>query len=199
MTDQEFHFRQQVLRVKEYECEQCHKIATDEASLHIHSKGYHEDKELWEYDIDEVRVLCESCHQRLHARVNEFGGLLSFYEELALSDMLWAIGLFASIHWKYHEHIAEKAYAFLSNFRDQFRGDEQQQYRQTYILTNDVKNLLLGLSEATLDCLLDGLEIAKNFSAEHQRKSATELYAFIVKERNDIENTLVQEEEQRMY
>lgn len=39
---------------------------------HVHHIFYDHTRKLWEYEMDEVLVLCESCHKQLHEQLNVF-------------------------------------------------------------------------------------------------------------------------------
>lgn len=68
-TPQWFAFREQVLDVRGSECEDCHNV---EAPLNIHHRHYDFERMAWEYEYDEVRVLCRDCHEGLHKRERQF-------------------------------------------------------------------------------------------------------------------------------
>src|SRR5436190_1910303 len=72
-------FREWVLDKKGDICEDCFCRAD---VPHIHHAGYVAGREPWEYELHEVRVLCEACHDAVHERRQEF-------DEVS-----------ASIHWK---------------------------------------------------------------------------------------------------
>ena len=45
----------------------CQKCSDGESTLHVHHKRYIKGRKIWEYTVDELAVLCEGCHQELHA------------------------------------------------------------------------------------------------------------------------------------
>lgn len=47
-------------------CKQSGKI------LQVHHLFYEPDKKLWDYQHDEVMVLCENCHKELHEQLKKF-------------------------------------------------------------------------------------------------------------------------------
>jgi hypothetical protein len=55
--------RLQVLDRSEWRCQSC---LDSESTLHVHHKQYFKGREPWEYDDDQLVVLCESCHESQH-------------------------------------------------------------------------------------------------------------------------------------
>jgi hypothetical protein len=55
-------FRERVFKVRGKKCERC-KISTN---LQIHHLKYKKKHYAWEYSTDEVLVLCNNCHKRIH-------------------------------------------------------------------------------------------------------------------------------------
>lgn len=58
-------FREQVLEERGRECEKC----GSKNHLEIHHTKYYRAHRPWEYDINDVMVLCSECHQLLHRRL----------------------------------------------------------------------------------------------------------------------------------
>lgn len=80
-------------------CDECGE--NSRGSLHVHHKIYRDGKEPWEYEFDDLRLLCEDCHDHIHetedrARVlirslpahicDEFSDLLGALEECASTN-----------------------------------------------------------------------------------------------------------------
>jgi hypothetical protein len=61
--------RLEMLQRAEFKCELCDD---SESTLHVHHKRYVKGRQVWEYENDELQVLCESCHAEHH----EMHGLL---------------------------------------------------------------------------------------------------------------------------
>lgn len=57
--------RLEVLEAAEWACEVC---GYGESTLNVHHKAYFKGREPWEYDIEQLAALCESCHQEFHSR-----------------------------------------------------------------------------------------------------------------------------------
>jgi hypothetical protein len=57
--------RLQVLEKSKWQCEICFD---DEKTLHVHHKMYFTGRDPWEYDDDQLAVLCESCHELHHSK-----------------------------------------------------------------------------------------------------------------------------------
>lgn len=55
--------RLEVLEANDWICESC---MDGESTLHVHHRQYFKGREPWEYEIDQLAVLCESCHQATH-------------------------------------------------------------------------------------------------------------------------------------
>ena len=55
--------RLEALEASEWKCQICYD---EESTLHVHHKQYFKEREPWEYDIDQLAVLCESCHEVQH-------------------------------------------------------------------------------------------------------------------------------------
>lgn len=55
--------RLQVLDRAQWRCEAC---GDTESTLHVHHKPYFKGRDPWEYDNDQLAVLCESCHEFTH-------------------------------------------------------------------------------------------------------------------------------------
>jgi hypothetical protein len=51
------------LEVARFECEDC---GSGEKTLHVHHKQYVKGRMAWEYQNDELAVLCEDCHETEH-------------------------------------------------------------------------------------------------------------------------------------
>lgn len=55
--------RLEALESAEWSCQSCYD---NESTLHVHHKQYFKGREPWEYDLDQLAVLCESCHENQH-------------------------------------------------------------------------------------------------------------------------------------
>lgn len=55
--------RLEVLEHNEFACQECY---CDELTLHVHHPIYKKNAKLWEYDVSELKCLCEICHQETH-------------------------------------------------------------------------------------------------------------------------------------
>ena len=56
--------RLEALELHGFECENC---GDKETTLHVHHRKYIKGRKVWEYDADELEVLCEPCHEEAHA------------------------------------------------------------------------------------------------------------------------------------
>ena len=55
--------RLEILELYGFQCTNCQ---TKETSLHVHHFKYKTNHKIWEYNEDELTVLCEDCHKTLH-------------------------------------------------------------------------------------------------------------------------------------
>lgn len=55
--------RIETLEAAAFSCQSC---GDDESTLHVHHKQYFKGREPWEYDVEQLAVLCESCHAAHH-------------------------------------------------------------------------------------------------------------------------------------
>lgn len=63
--------RLEVLEANDFLCQKCFD---GESTLHVHHKEYFKGHEPWEYEMDQLTVLCESCHESHH----EYKDLLKY-------------------------------------------------------------------------------------------------------------------------
>ena len=59
--------RLEAMQAAEFRCEWC---MDDSTSLNVHHKAYLKGHELWEYDIEQLAVLCEDCHKLEHNEID---------------------------------------------------------------------------------------------------------------------------------
>lgn len=59
--------RLEAMQAKDFCCELC---GDKENSLNVHHKSYFKNHEPWEYDINQLAVLCQSCHEDVHNQVD---------------------------------------------------------------------------------------------------------------------------------
>lgn len=71
--------RLEVMQANDFCCEVC---GDNEATLNVHHKEYFKGHEPWEYEINQLACLCESCHECQH---DEFD-LLKWVCSYALLD-----------------------------------------------------------------------------------------------------------------
>ena len=58
----------------------CQRCMDGESTLHVHHKQYFKGREPWEYDIGQLAVLCESCHESQHEREDAFNLVGSYLD-----------------------------------------------------------------------------------------------------------------------
>lgn len=55
--------RLEALQAADFACQCCYD---SKETLHVHHKQYFKGREPWEYEIDQLAVLCETCHSEHH-------------------------------------------------------------------------------------------------------------------------------------
>ena len=168
-------FREHVLEVKGFECENC-RCTTERP--HIHHKGYIRGREPWDYDVSEVQVLCGTCHDTIHKRRKEFEALFDSLQPETLALLLDGLAKFRDLGIARHQHFAELTYCFLK--RQKYPSAPTLIDRAALAATRrDIENFLLSLSEGTLDPLLDGFDVFRTFSPKQQHEVAQQLRPYL--------------------
>lgn len=67
--------RLEALEAAEWRCESC---MDDSSTLHVHHKQYFKGREPWEYETEQLAVLCAECHENSHADVDPLQWVSSF-------------------------------------------------------------------------------------------------------------------------
>jgi hypothetical protein len=75
--------RLEVLERAQWSCQAC---LDSTSTLHVHHKHYIKGREPWEYDPDQLAVLCEGCHEQQHADKDLLIDVLS---RLPIEGMKW--------------------------------------------------------------------------------------------------------------
>jgi hypothetical protein len=72
--DQYKHPLWQKKRLEAMECAGfcCESCESKDDQLHVHHRRYVKGRQIWEYDIKELSVLCGSCHEQAHADLEVF-------------------------------------------------------------------------------------------------------------------------------
>jgi hypothetical protein len=65
--------RLEKLQAADFACEGCHD---SESTLHVHHRLYRKGADPWDYDDNELAVLCEACHAEDHEAKSEFEELM---------------------------------------------------------------------------------------------------------------------------
>ncbi len=66
--------RLEALESAGYQCQSCYD---EETQLHVHHKTYIKGRKIWEYDLKELSVLCETCHADAHTFKNELQKIIT--------------------------------------------------------------------------------------------------------------------------
>ena len=59
--------RLEVLQLKDFCCEIC---GDGESPLNVHHKEYFKGREPWDYENNQLAVICESCHKNFHSNID---------------------------------------------------------------------------------------------------------------------------------
>ncbi len=81
--------RLEVLKTTDFHCELC---GDHESTLHVHHKLYLKGKEPWEYHRNQLVVLCDRCHENVHAE-NPFEELAAVISSFPLEGPINARGI----------------------------------------------------------------------------------------------------------
>ena len=54
----------------------CQRCESEENTLHVHHKVYVKGRKIWEYNVDELVVMCDACHKLEHAEKDVFNEVL---------------------------------------------------------------------------------------------------------------------------
>lgn len=66
--------RLEMLEGADWRCQEC---GDSETTLHVHHKRYIKGRKAWEYEAEELAVLCEECHRVEHANSDLLSALLA--------------------------------------------------------------------------------------------------------------------------
>lgn len=75
--------RLEALDLAEWTCEVC---ADSSSTLHVHHRQYIKGREPWEYDPNQLSVLCEMCHEEHHSKPDR---LMDVISRLPIEGMKW--------------------------------------------------------------------------------------------------------------
>lgn len=77
--------RMEVLDVSGFKCQRC---GDTETQIHVHHKRYVKGRMVWEYGIDELEVLCDTCHEVSHAEKDAFQEFIAVLPSQAIPEIL---------------------------------------------------------------------------------------------------------------
>lgn len=88
-------YRERVFYAYGQQCESCGESKPITSKNHIHHKRYHRGYEPWDYDLDDVCVLCPECHEEIHNAESSWRDLirkspswLAFYFQRLADELL---------------------------------------------------------------------------------------------------------------
>lgn len=67
--------RLEVLDSSGFACQLC---SNESSTLHVHHNAYISGRDPWDYDEDQLTVLCEECHKNIHEEDDEISLISSF-------------------------------------------------------------------------------------------------------------------------
>jgi hypothetical protein len=82
--------RLEILNDRGWACESCDDT---ESTLHVHHRAYIKGRKPWEYDEDQLEVLCEACHEAITAENVRLACILS---RIATHDLETVIALLST-------------------------------------------------------------------------------------------------------
>lgn len=99
--------RLEKLSMTDFCCEIC---GASHKTLHVHHKQYFKGRDVWEYAMHELAVLCDDCHKKEHEfdeKFKELICLLNIDGPLNKEDAYWLlagfVGLEVKPEWSGHE------------------------------------------------------------------------------------------------
>jgi hypothetical protein len=66
--------RLEKLQQQQFSCEEC---SDTRSTLHVHPRVYERGRDPWEYELDDLQVLCENCHESKHDQLAILNRVLS--------------------------------------------------------------------------------------------------------------------------
>lgn len=66
----------------------CRICGDNDSQLHVHHKRYVKGRKIWEYDLSELSVLCETCHEEAHFQKEVLNDLLSRVDPVGMRDVI---------------------------------------------------------------------------------------------------------------
>lgn len=81
--------RLEVMEVAQWECQNCGDKTT---TLNVHHPRYIKGRMAWEYEADELRVLCEPCHEQEHASRDLLNRMLAEAGPGAIEQIVGLVG-----------------------------------------------------------------------------------------------------------
>ena len=73
------------LNIANWECENCGDKSNQ---LHVHHRQYFKGKKPWEYENEQLEVLCETCHESAHAMIEMTKQILSYSNHSDIFNLL---------------------------------------------------------------------------------------------------------------
>lgn len=85
--------RLEALDSAEFRCQRCFD---GESQLNVHHKRYIKGRKVWDYDKNELEVLCDSCHQTVHVEKDRFNAFIASFPSEAIDEFYWLLLGFSS-------------------------------------------------------------------------------------------------------
>lgn len=73
------------LQLANYQCVNC---GEKDSQLHVHHKQYFKGRNPWEYENNQLEVLCESCHKEAHKVIDAIKMMISYSDNTQIFNLL---------------------------------------------------------------------------------------------------------------
>lgn len=67
---------------------QCENCGANDNSLHVHHKLYFKNKNPWDYDDEQLEVLCDPCHKNAHNAMEAIKTIISYSDKFEIYNLL---------------------------------------------------------------------------------------------------------------
>jgi hypothetical protein len=152
--------RLRCLERSEWKCEHCD---SGEKTLHVHHKRYIKGRKPWEYDADQLEVLCESCHEDTHKLKETLDEIFATTDSFQRPDIVSIVGGYLDGWGFLDDDIAEKTKIDKGGF-----------------WLGSIAALIGSSSGAVCEEILSKLVAQPNVVAENARAACQEWLDFIV-------------------
>ena len=86
--------RLEAMEDAEFVCQRCFD---GDSTLHVHHRQYFKGRKIWEYEKNELEVLCEPCHEEAHAEIDHLKEIMAAIPTSCIGEITGLIRGFASM------------------------------------------------------------------------------------------------------